>query len=103
MGRVVRRFRTKPTVFLILAALAFIIGIPLTLYGMGLDGGGSLFAILPIARMFIGAIALWIDYGLVNYTKIRLLWINMIEVGMLVACWGGCCFQLILEPVFNWS
>ena len=55
---------------------------------MGLDGGASLVAIIPIAAMFIAAFALWIDYGLVNFTKIKLLWINLIEVGILGFVFG---------------
>ncbi|MNY51071.1 hypothetical protein D3C86_1866320 [compost metagenome] len=52
-------------------------------YAIGLDGGASLGAILPMGAMFIAAIALWIDYGLVNYTKIKLLGITVIEIGLI--------------------
>ena len=81
----INRFKTKPTPFLILGTITFVVGIPFLFYYTGLDGGASLGAILPMGAMFIATIALWIDYGLVNYSKIKLVWVAIIEIG-LIAC-----------------
>lgn len=85
MKQIIHRFKSKPTLFLILGTLTFVCGIPAFIYAIGLPGGASLGTILPAGAMFIAAIAFWIDYSLVNYSKIRLGWISLIETGIL-AC-----------------
>lgn len=87
----IKRFKTKPTPFLILVPLVFIFAIPEFVRCIGLTGGASLGAILPMGAMFIATIALWIDYGLVNYSKIKLVWIAVMEAGLI-----GCLFLLHL-------
>ncbi|WP_316841991.1 hypothetical protein [Pedobacter gandavensis] len=80
---VINRFKNKPTLFLFLVPVVFIWGIP-TLYNYSrLTGGSSLGGILPLGAMFIATIASLIDYGLVNFKKIKLLWISVIEAGLL--------------------
>lgn len=53
-------------------------------YTMTWDGGADLYALLPMVAMIFSAIGLWIDYALMNFTKIKLKWINLIEVGILI-------------------
>ncbi|SDJ48562.1 hypothetical protein SAMN04487898_10357 [Pedobacter sp. ok626] len=77
------RFKNRSTLFLFLVPVVFIWGIPTLYYYMGLTGGSSLGGILPLGAMFIAAIALWIEYGLVYFSKIKLLWISAIEAALL--------------------
>jgi hypothetical protein len=84
MKSIINRFETKPTVFLILSTLTFVIGIPMMFYMMGLEGGASLIALLPMFAMAFAAIAFVIDFGLVNFSKLKLIWINWIEAGTLL-------------------
>ena len=91
MKRLIDRFKNKPTIFLILCSLTLICGVPAFIYAIGLSGGASLGAMLPAGAMFIAAIALWIDHGLVNYSQIKLGWVSAIETGIL-----GCLLMFIL-------
>jgi hypothetical protein len=84
LEKVIQRFKSKPTLFLILCTITFICGVPGFIYAIGLPGGASLGAILPAGAMFIAAAALWIDHRLVNHSKIKLGWISVIEAGILV-------------------
>jgi len=74
---IINRFKNKPTLFLLLTPLVFIWAIP-TLYTCSrLTGGSSLGGILPLGAMFIATVALLVDYGLVNFSKIKLFWIYL--------------------------
>lgn len=80
------RFKTQPTVFLILAPLAILISIIQFFRVIGLPGGESMYGFFYLFIIFFSAIALVVDYALATFTnyKITLLIEAVITIILIV-------------------
>lgn len=87
----IKRLRTKLTLFLIGGVLTIIYSIPMMVYSFTLTGGASLIALLYIYSIGISILALVIDQILVNY--INFIRVSIIEAIVLFILYMGYLFE----------
>lgn len=78
MGYLTKEIFEKPTLFSIVSILGIIVGIPIGIYGLTLDGGRSLGGSLVLVGVMILIIILAIDRGIVE--KVKPLRLSLIEL-----------------------
>ncbi|MBQ4822906.1 hypothetical protein [Aquimarina sp. MMG016] len=64
-----QNLKKKPTLFLLIGIIVFIIGIPSGIYGLTLDGGASLVGVLILSGVILFLPFFVIDRVLVNTIK----------------------------------